>query len=738
MPALPPLFSCLRPWGVRLGWLALWAWGSACLWLPPAWADPRSLAAAPRTHLSVVIDDNYPPYIFRQQDGQLVGYLVDLWQLWQQHTGIQVQLLASDWSLAQERMARGEADVIDTLFRTPEREQRYLFSRPYADVPVAIYVHRDIGGIHDAATLRGLVVGVKAADACVRQLNSMGVTSQLAFESYEKIIAAAITGRVKVFCLDEPPANYLLYRSGAQESFLRVLRLYEGQFHRAVRLHDAALLQQMEQGFDRISPTELASLRDKWFGTPVGSVRLDAATLRHILLALAATLLLGVLAAAWSVLLRRQVRARTRELQAERARLHTLLDMLPDLVWLKDEQGLYRACNRALEQFLGRTERDIIGHSDEQLLGPEHAALVRKLDRQALSSGEAQTVEETLFSPGLQRSTVLETIKKPLLDAQGQPIGVIGVARDITVRRAYEDAQRLAARVLECIADVVVILDAQGRVQSVNPACTETLGYLPSDVLGLLPRAWRSGRHDDAFYDAQWHALQHSGQWQGEVWIRRKNGQVFPSWQTVSAVRNEAGEVTHYVLVISDISTVKHAQEALAFLAHHDALTRLPNRLLLRDRLAQALARASREGQPLALLFIDLNRFKEINDTLGHAVGDAVLMHAAQVMASALRASDTLARLGGDEFVALLEGEASEHSVQTVVEKLGTTLAQPFQVQTHQLQISASIGVARFPDDGQDVDTLLHRADTAMYEVKLRQRQQEAATLPPLPPAPCA
>ena len=291
---------------------------------------------------------------------------------------------------------------------------------------------------------------------------------------------------------------------------------------------------------------------------------------------------------------------------------------------------------------------------------------------------------------------------------------------------------------LECIADVVVILDAQGRVQSVNPACTETLGYLPSDVLGLLPRAWRSGRHDDAFYDAQWHALQHSGQWQGEVWIRRKNGQVFPAWQTVSAVRNEAGEVTHYVLVISDISTVKHAQEALAFLAHHDALTRLPNRLLLRDRLAQALARASREGQPLALLFIDLNRFKEINDTLGHAVGDAVLMHAAQVMASALRASDTLARLGGDEFVALLEGEASEHSVQTVVEKLGTTLAQPFQVQTHQLQISASIGAARFPDDGQDVDTLLHRADTAMYEVKLRQRQQEAATLPPPPPAPCA
>lgn len=738
MPALSSLFTCVRPWGERVGWLVLWVWGSACVWLPPAWADPRSLAAAPRTHLSVVIDDNYPPYIFRQQDGQLVGYLVDLWQLWQQHTGIQVQLLASDWSLAQERMARGEADVIDTLFRTPEREQRYLFSRPYADVPVAIYVHRDIGGIHDAATLRGLVVGVKAADACVRQLNSMGVTSQLAFESYEKIIAAAITGRVKVFCLDEPPANYLLYRSGAQEQFVRVFRLYEGQFHRAVRLHDAALLQQVEQGFDRISPTELASLRDKWFGTPVGSVRLDAATLRHILLALAATLLLGVLAAAWSVLLRRQVRARTRELQAERARLHTLLDMLPDLVWLKDEQGLYRACNRALEQFLGRPQSDIIGHSDEQLFGPEHAALVRTLDRQALSSGEAQTVEETLFSPGLQRSTVLETIKKPLLDTQGQPIGVIGVARDITVRRAYEDAQRLAARVLECIADVVVILDAQGRVQSVNPACTETLGYLPSDVLGLLPRAWRSGRHDDAFYDAQWHALQHSGQWQGEVWVRRKNGQVFPSWQTVSAVRNEAGEVTHYVLVISDISTVKHAQEALAFLAHHDALTRLPNRLLLRDRLAQALARASREGQPLALLFIDLNRFKEINDTLGHAVGDAVLMHAAQAMASALRASDTLARLGGDEFVALLEGEASEHSVQTVVEKLGTTLAQPFQVQTHQLQISASIGVARFPDDGQDVDTLLHRADTAMYEVKLRQRQQEAATLPPPPPAPCA
>jgi len=218
------------------------------------------------------------------------------------------------------------------------------------------------------------------------------------------------------------PANYLLYRSGAQEQFVRVFRLYEGQFHRAVRLHDAALLQQVEQGFDRISPTELASLRDKWFGTPVGSVRLDAATLRHILLALAATLLLGVLAAAWSVLLRRQVRARTRELQAERARLHTCWTCCP--IWSGSKTS--RACT-VLQPGAGA----IFGAHRARHHWPQRRATVgpraRCAGTHARSPGpvqwQAQTVEETLFSPGLQRSTVLETIKKPLLDPRVSPSG---------------------------------------------------------------------------------------------------------------------------------------------------------------------------------------------------------------------------------------------------------------------------------------------------------------------------
>ncbi|MEN6587299.1 MAG: EAL domain-containing protein [Sulfuricella sp.] len=289
-------------------------------------------------------------------------------------------------------------------------------------------------------------------------------------------------------------------------------------------------------------------------------------------------------------------------------------------------------------------------------------------------------------------------------------------------RKQAEEALRLADRVFHSTGEGVAVTDAAGNLVSVNPAFELITGYSAAEVLGRNPRILQSGRHEDAFYREMWACLHDTGQWRGELWNRRKNGEVYPEWLTISAVKDNEGVTTHYVGVFSDISTVKEAMQQIDFLAHHDALTRLPNRILFHDRLSHGLDRAQRENSPLALLYLDLDRFKTVNDTLGHPVGDELLQEVARRMAGALRAGDTLARLGGDEFVLLLEDDANAQQAAVVARKILDLFAVPISVAEHKLNVTASIGISLYPGDGEDPDTLLRHADRAMYEAKSRGR----------------
>jgi len=281
---------------------------------------------------------------------------------------------------------------------------------------------------------------------------------------------------------------------------------------------------------------------------------------------------------------------------------------------------------------------------------------------------------------------------------------------------------RLADRVFHDTAEGVVVTDADGRIVSVNPAFERITGYRADEVIGKNPSLLQSGRHDADFYRALWMTVQEVGYWRGEIWNRRREGEVYPEWLTISAVRDGRGQVTHYVGVFSDISHIKEAQQQIDFLAHHDALTRLPNRALFQDRLEHALEQAKRKRRLLALLFIDLDRFKVVNDTLGHPVGDELLLEVSQRMLGVLRAGDTLARLGGDEFVLLIEELADTQDAGLVARKLLRVVAEPLLVCGHELRVTASIGVSVFPRDGEDVDTLVRHADRAMYEAKQQGR----------------
>lgn len=269
---------------------------------------------------------------------------------------------------------------------------------------------------------------------------------------------------------------------------------------------------------------------------------------------------------------------------------------------------------------------------------------------------------------------------------------------------------------------ILIVDAATTAITSANPAFSAITGYAPEEVIGQNPRMLSAGRHDRSFYQAMWREITSTGYWQGEIWNRRKSGEVYPEWLTISSVRDRSGALTHYVGIFSDLSERKAMEERAEFLAHHDPLTGLPNRTLLRDRCAQALAFAAQENKQLALLLLDINNFKAINDTLGHPVGDELLQTVGVRLRNALRAIDTVSRPGGDEFVILLPEVAGSSETADIARALVDSLSGEFKIAGHTLSISVSIGISLYPADGRDFDTLLKHADIAMYHAK-RERE---------------
>ncbi len=305
----------------------------------------------------------------------------------------------------------------------------------------------------------------------------------------------------------------------------------------------------------------------------------------------------------------------------------------------------------------------------------------------------------------------------------GGGLRCFGAVRDVTERRRAEERLRLLATAFESTQDGVVITDLKPRILAVNRAYSEITGYSELEVLGSNPRLLQSGRHDRAFYQVLWASIRETGHWQGELWNRRKNGEIYPQWLTISVVRNARGEATHYVGVLTDISQIKYAEERLEHLAHHDPLTDLPNRLLAQSRLAHALEQAQRHGCRVGVLFIDLDRFKTINDSLGHSVGDELLQAIARRLRERLHEENTLARLGGDEFLVLLENLRRPEEVAAVAETIIDLLAHPFTLPSGpEVYVNASMGLSLYPDDGYTAIELIQHADAAVYQAKMEGR----------------
>lgn len=587
-----------------------------------------------------------------------------------------------------------------------------------------------------------------------------------------------------------------------------------------------------------------------------------------------------------------------RKLQVSEAKLGTMLKTINDLIWLKNPEGVYLACNPMFERFFGAKEADIVGKTDYDFVDKELANLFRENDRLAMDKGTNINEEWVSFADDGHR-VLLETTKTPMHDKSGQLIGVLGVGHDITERKSAEakiqrltdlyaalsqcnqaivrcankeelfpqicrdavqfgkmkmawiglvdaetrlirpvasfgdgteyldgieisldadkpsgqgptgiacrenqpvwcqdyqndpmtapwrerslrygwgasaalpllqdglvagvfclytgevDAFDAAARnlLVEMAMDISYALDRfsneHRRIQAqaqlnlaaevfshsnegfiitgadrniilVNEAFTRITGYSQTEVLGQNPRILSSNRQDPTFYRAMWESINTEGFWRGEIWNRKKDGSLFPEWLSITRVLDDEGQPTHYIGIFTDITEQKNAEDRIHWLAHFDELTGLPNRTLLTDRIAHAISMSQRSGESLALMFLDLDHFKNVNDSLGHLVGDQLLIQLAERLKANVRSEDTVARLGGDEFIMLL-CNSDVNGATHVAEKMLATIAMPFIVDQYQLTTTPSIGIAMYPTDGADMDELFKSADAAMYRAK--------------------
>jgi diguanylate cyclase (GGDEF)-like protein/PAS domain S-box-containing protein len=414
---------------------------------------------------------------------------------------------------------------------------------------------------------------------------------------------------------------------------------------------------------------------------------------------------------------RKQMKAK---LQQSEERLRAISDNVSSVMFLKDLAGRYLYINKQYEKLFHVANSDVQGKTDHDIFPSKMADAFVANDQLVAQSGKLVEVEEQVpLDDGIH---IYLSVKVPVRNISGEIYAVCGIATDITSLKKTEADQRIAATAFES-HEAMMITDANRVIVKINNAFIEESGYLAEEVIGRTPKLLQSGRHDKAFYKAMWESINLTGKWHGEVWDRRKNGEIYPKWLTISAVKDNNGVVINYIGTQYDITERKLAEEKIEELAFFDPLTHLPNRRLLKDRLKQSMIVSNRNKTFGAVLFIDIDHFKKLNDTLGHDKGDILLQHVAQLLTSCVREGDTVGRLGGDEFLVILKNlndgiQESASLTEAVGTKILNTLGQTYQLGDINYRATASIGATLFCGEETSIEDLLKQADLAMYKSK--------------------
>lgn len=382
--------------------------------------------------------------------------------------------------------------------------------------------------------------------------------------------------------------------------------------------------------------------------------------------------------------------------------------------------GYFQQINREYCRIIGYSQEEVLSHhfTFRQITHPDDLKADIINAKQLLDGKTDKYVAEKRYIHKNNTVIWVNISVQLLRDSNGSPLYFISAVQDISDRKHAEEELKLAGLVYQNSSEAMTVTDEEGRILAINPAFTKMTGYEFDEVKGKTHAVLQSNQHSAEFYKAMWDSIASTGQWQGEVWNKRKNGDVYPEWLTINTSYHQNGSVHRHVALFSDISAIKKAEELILNQANYDQLTKLPNRRLFNDRLEQEIKKSQREMHSTVLLFVDIDHFKEVNDTLGHDMGDRLLIEAASRIKSCVRDSDTVARLGGDEFTIILTDLKDNLSIAQIAQNIIHSLSKVFQLETSKAFVSASIGIAFYPEDATNIVDLLKIADQAMYVAK--------------------
>lgn len=731
----------------------------AILWSPLVLSEAQ-LRGTELTHITAAVPASFPPQYQVDVEGKASGFAIDVLDAVAERAGIRVGYRVFDtWGQAQGALMRGDVEVIPNLGMTPPRMEFADFTSPVETFAIPFFV-RSSSNLHDVSELVNRQVAVVRNNAAVRLLRVRDDIQLRIYQGFPEALLSLMSGEVDAVAFPEP----VVWKLARQAGFAHRIRALPGplvEIKRGIAVSKAlpGLHQRLSVAVDDLMvEPKYQQIYAKWFSEPepFWTVLRVTLVMSTVMVFMLVVLMLWRYRSVLSLNASLKQEAGQRRLaEAELFKANTDLERrVAERTIDLQEQALelqYLAeRNAAAEERLAEAQRiALIGSWELHIPSAEliwsdaiykifekdpatftasyeaFVATIHPEDRERVAAAYTEAVEahrpyrirhRLLVSSGVVKW--VEERGETSYDTEGKPLLTRGTVQDITQQVEAEEQLELYAKVFEHSGESILITDQDNGIVSVNQAFQRQTGYSLAEVAGEDPTVLASGRTAGETYRAMWEELKHRGFWQGELWNRRKNGEVYPLWIAITALKDSTGRVTHYIGASIDISERKAAEERIRRLAHHDALTGLINRASLESGLEQVLGVARRNKSHLAVMFIDMDRFKLINDTIGHHAGDALLIRVADRLKEAVRDSDMVARLGGDEFVIVLTGLQQGTDAMHVAENIVHSLGQPYECGENVLHTSPSVGISIFPEDGKDAQTLMKNADTAMYHVK--------------------
>lgn len=673
--------------------------------------------------IRVGIDRDFAPYEWIDETGNYVGLAAEYIALLEQRLGVTFEIVHDKpWHEIMAMAKSGELDMLSCLNMTESRTEFLDFTEPFVSNPVVIVNANRYGYIGSLDRLKGKTVAVERGYFTHETLLAdYPDINLLVVDNTDQALQKVVTGEADAYVGDAAYANYAVKKKDLLNLQFAGQTSSTSTYRIGVSKSSPELLSVINKVLQNLTETERKQIEEQWLGLTVTSGPALATLIKFS----SVVVLLFILFSYWIYRLRQSRKA----LAESEAKLREVLNASPVPQGILDNTGQIIYLNQAFVDSFGYSLNDIPtidvwwrkAFPDQEQREKTRQIWQQFSTKTTTTSDKVSQIETDIICMNGERRTVICNATRVDTETDKNTLVIL---YDISDRKKVEERLKMSGRVFNQAHEGILITDAKGLIVDVNPAFSEITGYSREEVIGKNPSILQSDKHSRVFFQEMWSSLKEKGHWQGEVWNLKKNGQLFAELLTVSTLFDEHGETIHYLGLFSDVTQSKEQQQALELMAHYDMLTQLPNRTLFADRFKQAIAHSNRNHSLLAVVFLDLDGFKPVNDRYGHEAGDQLLIEIAQRIKASIRQDDTASRLGGDEFVLLLNDISTVSHCERLINRIRHAIELPYQVEGDALSLSASLGITIYPLDESDADTLLRHADQAMYQAKLAGRQR--------------